>query len=924
MAPKTAARRRTSGREPKAERPGRATSRATGRRAPTVPSRRGRRWVWRFEEGHRGMRDLLGGKGAGVAEMTRAGLPVPPGFTITTQACLAFLGGRDRFPDGLWDEVLLNLRWLERTAGRRFGDVDDPLLVSVRSGAAFSMPGMMDTVLNLGLTPETVEGLARATGDRRFALDAYRRFVQLFAKIVLGLDPEPFDAALEAAKRRSGAVSDADLGAEALAALVEEMRQLVRAAARTPFPDDPLVQLEHAIRAVFRSWNGRRAVAYREFNRIPHTLGTAVNVQMMVFGNMGETSGTGVAFTRDPATGERRLYGEYLLNAQGEDVVAGIRTPEPIAALGEQLPRVYREFERIASRLEAHYRDVQDMEFTIERGRLYMLQTRTAKRTAEAAVKIATDMLRERLITRDEALLRVEPDQIDHLLHRAIDPAASVTVLATGLAASPGAASGAAVFDADRAEVMARAGTPCILVRIETNPDDVHGMIAAQGVLTARGGRTSHAAVVARGMGRPCVAGAEAVDVDLRARQFVAGGVTVREGDLFTIDGTTGRVIQGAVPTVEPKVSGALRRLLAMADEVRRLGVYANADTPDDARRARAFGARGVGLCRTEHMFMQQERLPHVQAMILATTAQGRREALAELLPFQRQDFVGILEAMRGLPVIIRLIDPPLHEFLPNHDVLLTEVATRRERGESGPELAHAEQLLHAVEELREQNPMLGLRGCRLGLLYPEIIEMQTRAIAEATSDLRGRGVRAVPEIMVPLVGHVEELRRTRAVIESTLAEVARERRVRLAIKIGTMIEVPRAALTAGQVAEAAEFFSFGTNDLTQMTYGVSRDDAEGKFLAQYVREGILPDNPFEHLDPDGVGRLMAIAVEEGRRTRPELEVGICGEHGGDAASIAVCERIGLDYVSCSPFRVPAARLAAAQAVLVGERTSTA
>ncbi len=920
MAPRTAAPGRATTR-------GAATTVAAGNRAgPTRvrPTRRGRRWVWHFDEGGRDMRQLLGGKGAGVAEMTRAGLPVPPGFTITTEACLAFLTAGGRFPEGLWPEVQTSLGWLERTAGRRFGDPEDPLLVSVRSGAAFSMPGMMDTVLNLGLTPTTLEGLAQRTQDRRFALDAYRRFIQLFARIVLGLDPAPFDKALEAAKRRARAATDADLGAPALERLVAEMRRLVRAATGREFPDDPLVQLERAIAAVFGSWNSRRAVAYREFSHIPHTLGTAVNVQMMVFGNMGATSGTGVAFTRDPATGAPGVFGEYLLNAQGEDVVAGTRTPQPIATLRRQMPKVYREFERIATRLEAHYRDVQDMEFTIERGRLYMLQTRTAKRTAQAAVRIATDMLKERRITKEEALLRVEPDQIDQLLHRAIDPGARVEVLATGLAASPGAATGAAVFDADRAEALARAGTACILVRVETNPDDVHGMIAAEGVLTARGGSTSHAAVVARGMGKPCVAGAESVAVDLRRRQFAAGGVTVHEGDVFTIDGSTGRIIRGAVATVEPAVSGALRRLLAIADGVRRLGVFANADTPDDARRARDFGAEGVGLCRTEHMFMQQERLPHVQAMILASGTEGRRAALAQLLPFQRADFVGILEAMRGRPVIIRLIDPPLHEFLPNHDALLTEVAERRGRREHGPELERAERLLAAVEELREQNPMLGLRGCRLGLLYPEIIEMQTRAIGEATCELRRRGVRAVPEIMVPLVGHVEELRRTRRVIEATLQAVATERRTRLTIKIGTMIEVPRAALTAGAVAEAADFFSFGTNDLTQMTYGVSRDDAEGKFLGQYVEEGILPDNPFEHLDPGGVGRLMEIAAREGRATRPTLELGICGEHGGDAGSIALCDRIGLDYVSCSPFRVPAARLAAAQAVLGSERSSTA
>jgi pyruvate,orthophosphate dikinase len=643
-------------------------------------------------------------------------------------------------------------------------------------------------------------------------------------------------------------------------------------------------------------------------------LGTAVNVQAMVFGNMGDDSGTGVAFTRDPATGEKKLFGEYLLNAQGEDVVAGIRTPQPIETLRQALPKVYRNFAEIATKLETHYRDVQDMEFTIERGKLYMLQTRGAKRTAAAAVKTAIDMLAEGIITEEEALGRVEPEQVDHLLHRAIDPNARVRVLATGLAASPGAATGAAVFDADRAEAAAKRGEKVILVRIETNPDDVHGMIAAEGVLTARGGRTSHAAVVARGMGKPCVAGAEEVAVDLTRRRFQAGGVTVNEGNVFTLDGSDGRVIEGVVATVEPGVSGDLEQLLAIADKLRRLRILANADNPADATRARNFGAQGIGLCRTEHMFMEQERLPHVQQMILARDADARRLALAQLLPYQREDFLGILEAMQGLPVIIRLIDPPLHEFLPNHDELLEQVTRLRALRKSPKKLARAEKMLAAVEQLREQNPMLGLRGCRLGLLFPEIIEMQVRAIAEAAAELRGRRIKAIPEIMVPLVGHVEELKRSREIIEATLKQVAKEQGVRMAIKIGTMIEVPRAALTAGQVAEQAQFFSFGTNDLTQMTYGVSRDDAEGKFLNRYVEDGILPANPFEHLDPDGVGRLMAFATSEGRKTRPSLEVGICGEHGGDAQSIAICEKLGLDYVSCSPFRVPGARLAAAQA----------
>jgi pyruvate,orthophosphate dikinase len=880
------------------------------------------KFVYDFEEGSAEMRQLLGGKGAGVAEMTKAGMPVPPGFTITTEACNAYMKAGDKFPAGLMDEVKEHLKGLEARAKKGLGDPTEPLLVSVRSGAALSMPGMMDTVLNLGLNQKTLEGLAKKTGDRRFALDAYRRFIQLFGRIVKGVDGELFEQELESAKHAAKVTSDAELSAAALTALAKKFKEIYQAHTKESFPEDPWEQLTAAIAAVFSSWNGRRAVAYREYNHIPHDLGTAVNVQAMVFGNMGNDSGTGVAFTRDPATGEKTLFGEYLLNAQGEDVVAGIRTPQPIETLRKALPKVYRSFAEIAGKLEAHYRDVQDMEFTIERGKLYMLQTRGAKRTAAAAVKIAVDMLAEGILTEEEALRRVEPEQVDHLLHRAIDPGAQVRVLATGLAASPGAATGAAVFDADRAEAAAKRGEQVILVRIETNPDDVHGMIAAQGVLTARGGRTSHAAVVARGMGKPCVAGAEEIEVDLKNRRFVAGGVTVKEGEVFTLDGSDGRVIEGVVPTVEPVVSGDLEQLLAIADRVRRLRVLANADNPVDAARARSFGAEGIGLCRTEHMFMEQERLPHVQEMILAPDVEARRQALAQLLPYQREDFIGILEAMQGLPVIIRLIDPPLHEFLPNHDDLLEQVTRLRALKKSPKKLARAEQMLAAVEQLREQNPMLGLRGCRLGLLFPEIIEMQVRAIAEAAVDLRRRRIKGIPEIMVPLVGHVEELRRSRAIIEATLKQVAKEQGVRTDIKIGTMIEVPRAALTAGQVAEQAQFFSFGTNDLTQMTYGVSRDDAEGKFLNRYVSDGILPSNPFEHLDPDGVGRLMEIATTAGRATRPKLEVGICGEHGGDAQSIAVCERLGLDYVSCSPFRVPGARLAAAQARIEVQATA--
>jgi pyruvate,orthophosphate dikinase len=901
-----------------AKRSSKSSSKTMARKVPARSAgARAHKWVYRFDEGSASMRDLLGGKGAGVAEMTRAGLPVPPGFTITTEACNAFYARGAKFPDGLWEQVEKSLKVVEKTTGKGFGDARNPLLVSVRSGAKFSMPGMMDTVLNLGLNASTLEGLAALTKDRRFALDAHRRFIQLFSKIVLGIDGQLFEDALGAMKKRRKAKTDADLTAPALEELITEYRAIVKRHSKTGFPEDPMDQLRAAIGAVFESWNNKRATDYRNYNHIPHDLGTAVNVQSMVFGNMGDDSGTGVAFTRDPSTGEKKLYGEYLTNAQGEDVVAGIRTPKPISAMAKDLPQAYKQFERIARALEKNYRDVQDMEFTIERGKLYMLQTRSGKRTAEAAVKIAVDMVHERLITKREAVLRVEPEQVDQLLHTRIDPAAKVTVLGTGLAASPGAAYGKAVFDADRAEEMARNGEKVILVRIETNPDDVHGMIAAQGVLTSRGGKSSHAAVVARGMGKPCIVGAESVQVDLKGRKFTSGGVTVKEGEAFTLDGSRGRILAGAVPMLEPEeISGEFEQLLRWADSFSRLQVWANGDYPQDAERARSFGARGIGLCRTEHMFMQQERLPIVQKMILAPDEKQRRVELAKLLPMQRGDFHGILEAMHGLPVIIRLIDPPLHEFLPSLEELLVEVTRAEALGK--PEKSYRAQrtLLAEVQNLHEQNPMLGLRGCRLGLLFPEIIEMQTRAIIEAAVALKKQKVDVRPEIMVPLVGTLEELRRTREVIDRVAQEVFKETKSKVSYLVGTMIEVPRAALTAGQIAQSADFFSFGTNDLTQMTFGVSRDDAEGKFLLRYVEDKVLPRNPFESLDRDGVGRLMRFAVEEGRAVRPSLSVGICGEHGGDTDSIALCEELGLDYVSCSPFRVPAARLAAAHARL--------
>src|SRR5579875_3130262 len=867
-----------------------------GSRRSAAPKR-----IWLFEEGNASMRDLLGGKGAGLAEMSRVGLPVPPGFTITTAVCNDYLARGREFPPGLMEEVRWALGHIERKMGKRFGDPRNPLLVSVRSGAKFSMPGMMDTVLNLGLTDETVQGLAALTGNERFAWDAYRRFVQMFGKIVLGVPGEAFEELLEATKRRVGARVDTDLT-----------------------PEDPWVQLEMAIRAVFDSWMGKRAVDYRTFHKIPHDLGTAVNVQAMVFGNMGPDSATGVAFTRNPATGEKELYGEYLPNAQGEDVVAGIRTPHPISRMKEEMPKVYEQFQKVARMLERHYKDMQDLEFTVERGKLWMLQTRRGQRTAQAAVKIAVDMVRERLITRDEALLRVEPEQIYQLLLPRFDPEDKSAaeregkLLARGLNASPGAATGVAVFDADTAVQMGGNGVAVILVRPETNPDDVHGMLVARGILTARGGATSHAAVVARGLGKPCVVGAEAIHVDPQARQLTVNGQVIRQGEPISIDGTTGEVFGRAIRTIEPDLSREqdLQTLLGWADRVRRLGVWANADYPRDAARARAFGAEGIGLCRTEHMFFEEDRLPIVRRMILAETAEERQRALDELLPIQRQDFIGILREMAGAPVVIRLIDPPLHEFLPRYDELLQEVTELRCRGGDPEALREKERMLRAVARMREQNPMLGLRGIRLGLVHPEIIDMQVRAILEAACALAKEGVRTQPEIMIPLVGHVNELRAVEERLRPLAEQVMTEQGVRVPYKFGTMIEVPRACVVADDIAQVAEFFSFGSNDLTQMIFGFSRDDAEGKFLLHYLQRKILPDNPFQTLDVDGVGALIAMAVERGRKARPGLELGICGEHGGDPASIEFCHRVGLTYVSCSPYRVPTARLAAAQAAL--------
>jgi pyruvate, orthophosphate dikinase len=890
------------------------------------------KWVYPFEEGSAEMRDLLGGKGAGCAGMTRAGLPVPPGFTITTEACVAYYGSGRQFPPGMWDQTLAALRTVEEKTGKKLGDPNDPLLVSVRSGARVSMPGMMDTVLNLGLNDQSVEGLAKLTDNPRFAYDAYRRFIQMFGRIVQGIPAEKFDHVFDAAKERVGAKQDTDLDADQLRRVVEEFKQVVRQETGGSFPTDPLEQLRLAIRAVFASWMGKRAVDYRRAERYPDDWGTAVNVQTMVFGNMGFDSGTGVAFTRDPNTGERVLYGNFLANAQGEDVVAGIRNAEPIAAMKEHNPAVYAEFERIAAQLERAYRDMQDLEFTVERGKLYMLQTRSGKRTGRAAVKIATDLVAEGVLSKDEALLRVEPRHVEQLLLPRFDESAKAQaegagrLIAKGVPASPGAAVGEAVFDPDRAEERAKAGARVILVRPETSPDDFHGMIVSQGILTSRGGTSSHAAVVARGLGKPCIVGAESVRVDLARRVFSVDGREVAEGDLISIDGGTGEMLLGEVTTVESRFGEdeALQQVLRWADERRRLGTWANADRARDAARARELGAEGIGLCRTEHMFEEAERLPFVRQMILNAAPAKRDpeararylEALDKLLGYQREDFKGLLEAMDGRPVIIRLLDPPLHEFLPKYEDLLVEVTRMRDRGQEGPELAEREELLRAVAQMREANPMLGLRGCRLGLLYPEINEMQVRAILEAAVALKQQGRDPQPEIMIPLVGDVRELRRVKEQLLRVAEDVTRQAGLDVHYKFGTMIEVPRAAITAGKIAAEAEFFSFGTNDLTQTVYGFSRDDAEGKFLGFYQDEKLLTENPFQVLDEEGVGALIEMGVRAGRETRPDLEVGICGEHGGDPQSIAFCHKAGLNYVSASPYRVPIARLAAAQAAI--------
>ncbi|MHB1841579.1 MAG: pyruvate, phosphate dikinase [Sulfobacillus sp.] len=875
-----------------------------------------RQWISTFAEGSADQRQRLGGKGAGLAEMVRAGLPVPPGFTITTDACRAFLRHQD-LPPGLEAEIADALSGLEQESGRRFGDAANPLLVSVRSGAAVSMPGMMDTVLNLGLNAECAAGLAAQSGDPRFAWDAYRRFIQMYANVVAQLPLERFEARLEKARQEAGVREDRLIPAAILRAVVEDHLKLYAELAKSPFPTDPRQQLESAVRAVFSSWKNPRAEVYRRVHNIPEDMGTAVTVQAMVFGNRGDGSATGVLFTRNPNTGERILTGEYLPNAQGEDVVAGIRTPLAIAKLQEAMPGCYRQIAEVSELLERHYQDMQDIEFTIEEGRVFLLQTRSAKRSARAGVKTAVDMAKEGLIEERAAVGRVTPEEVAGLLHRTLDPEAEHDLLAEGLPASPGAAVGTIVFDAERASEQGRSGQSVILVRPETAPDDVHGIVEAAGVLTSRGGMTCHAAIVARGMGKPCIVGCEALRIDLAQRTLTVAGRTLAEGDLITLDGSSGKVYVGQVATQEPDLGPEVGVLLGWADQIRKLGVRANADTPEDAVRARELGAEGVGLCRTEHMFMAKDRLPVVRRMIMAETVEERRAALSELLPMQQQDFEGILRAMAPYPVTIRLLDPPLHEFLPHISELEVEVAVARERGEEGSAgYRQAAGLLRRAKVLAEANPMLGFRGCRLGIVYPEIYEMQARAIFQAVAALRQEGVMAEAEVMIPLVGMRQELAMMRQLVAEVHAEVALESQVTMPLVVGTMIEVPRAALTAGEIAEEAQFFSFGTNDLTQTTFGFSRDDAEGKFLPAYLERGVLADNPFATLDRDGVGALMKMATEEGRRRQSKLKVGICGEHGGDPRSIALCQELGLNYVSCSPYRVPVARLAAAHAAM--------
>ncbi|WP_210366805.1 pyruvate, phosphate dikinase [Bacillus sp. REN3] len=880
------------------------------------------KFVYLFNEGNSSMKEILGGKGANLAEMTKIGLPVPFGFTISTEACNAYYDAGKNIPEKVKTQVLDALAELEKNTGKKLGNPENPLLVSVRSGAVFSMPGMMDTILNLGMNDETVEGVARLTNNPRFAYDSYRRFIQMFSDVVLDVDVFFFERLLEETREAKGYSSDPEMTAEDWKEVIEGYKNIVTKHTRKPFPQDPAEQLFLSINAVFDSWNNQRAIVYRRLNKIPSHLGTAVNIQSMVFGNMGDDSGTGVAFTRDPSTGEHILYGEYLINAQGEDVVAGIRTPQPIQTLKDEMPAVYQQFVDTCQILEQHYKDMQDIEFTVERGKLFFLQTRTGKRTAQAAIRIAAELVQEGIIDKKTALLRVDPEQLDQLLHRRIDENHERQQLAKGLPASPGAATGKVVFDADEAEQLANEGQKVILVRPETTPDDIHGIIAAQAVVTSRGGMTSHAAVVARGMGKACICGCEAMKIDLHEKKFQVGEIAVNHGDIITIDGGTGEIMLGEIPMIEPELSAEFQLLLSWADEERKIGVRANADNPEDSRKALEFGAGGIGLCRTEHMFMDAARVPIVQKMILAETSEERSEALNELLPMQQGDFEGILEVMEGLPVTIRLLDPPLHEFLPDKEELLVDITRLQILEPESKELKEKELLLKKVRQLDEFNPMLGHRGCRLGMIHPEIYEMQARAIFYAVASLADKGIHVQPEIMIPLVGHVNELKEMRQLVNSAAQSVKEETGKEFDYTVGTMIEIPRAALTADQIAEEADFFSFGTNDLTQTTFGYSRDDAEGKFLQNYIEQKVLPENPFAVLDREGVGKLVETGVTLGRQTKPGLKTGICGEHGGEKSSIEFCYNAGLDYVSCSPYRVPLARLAAAQATIRKEKTS--
>jgi pyruvate, orthophosphate dikinase len=878
------------------------------------------KFVFMFDEGNSEKKELLGGKGANLAEMTRIGLPVPYGFTISTEACNSYYDTEKSISPEIQFQVLEALANLEEKTGKKLGDPSNPLLVSVRSGAVHSMPGMMDTVLNLGMNDETVEGLAQLTNNPRFAYDSYRRFIQMFSDVVLHVDSFYFEQLLEEVREEKGYESDPEMSAEDWKDVIKGYKEIVKKHTKQTFPENPKDQLFLSIQAVFDSWNNQRAIVYRRLQKIPGHLGTAVNIQSMVFGNMGNDSGTGVAFTRNPSTGEAKLYGEYLINAQGEDVVAGIRTPQPIATLQDEMPEVYQQFAQTCRLLEKHYQDMQDIEFTVERGQLFILQTRTGKRTAQAAIRIAVELVKEHLISKQEAILRVDPEQLNQLLHRRIDDSYERKQLAKGLPASPGAATGQVVFEADEAERLAKDDIKVILVRPETTPDDIHGIVAAGATVTSRGGMTSHAAVVARGMGKACICGCESLKIDLKAKQFKVGDTIVNEGDVITIDGSTGEIFLGEIPMIEPQLSDEFQLLLTWADEERKLGVRANADNPEDAKKAFEFGAGGIGLCRTEHMFMDASRIPIVQEMILAESYEEREDALSKLLPMQQEDFEGIFEAMQGHPVTIRLLDPPLHEFLPDKEELLVEVTKLQITEPQSKELTEKEQLLRKVRQLDEFNPMLGHRGCRLGMIYPEIYIMQAKAIFYAIAKVMEKGIDVKPEIMIPLVGHVNELKEMRQLVINAGLQVKEETGHEFDYLIGTMIEVPRAALTADQIAQEADFFSFGTNDLTQTTFGYSRDDAEGTFLQAYIENKVLPENPFASLDQEGVGKLVEMGVKLGRETKPGLKTGICGEHGGEKQSIQFCHEVGLDYVSCSPYRVPLARLAAAQATIKNEQ----